>query len=136
MKKLAIALLISGMSCSTTNLPESTVTVIAKDMSFAPGEIHMDSNKTVKLILQNNGTVVHDLMIKNLDTRFASEVHEHNHDHRHHTGKPEIGGQIHVAAAPGEVSSTDVELKPGRFEYYCSVPGHRQAGMVGLLIVH
>ena len=35
----------------------------------------------------------------------------------------------------GETSRITVDFPPGRYEYYCSVPGHRQAGMVGTLIV-
>lgn len=35
----------------------------------------------------------------------------------------------------GGVSEITVELEPGTYEYYCSVPGHRQAGMVGTLTV-
>ncbi|MBL8022577.1 MAG: cupredoxin domain-containing protein [Leptospirales bacterium] len=135
MKKLVIVLLVMGISCSPTNLPESTVTVIAKEMSFAPAEIHVDSSKTVKLILQNNGGAVHDLIVRNLDPIGAPDLHEHNH-HQTHSANAEIGDQIHLAAAPGEMASTVVQLKAGRFEYYCSVPGHRQAGMRGLIVVH
>jgi plastocyanin len=29
-----------------------------------------------------------------------------------------------------------IKLKPGRYTFYCSVPGHRTAGMQGTLIVH
>lgn len=28
-----------------------------------------------------------------------------------------------------------IELKPGRYTFYCTVPGHRAAGMHGILIV-
>ncbi len=47
------------------------------------------------------------------------------------------GGQV-VGATPtfqGGSKSLSVTLKPGTYTFYCSVPGHRQAGMQGTLIV-
>jgi uncharacterized cupredoxin-like copper-binding protein len=35
----------------------------------------------------------------------------------------------------GGTSTLTVKLKPGKYTYYCPVPGHRQAGMQGTLTV-
>ncbi|MDQ3693398.1 MAG: plastocyanin/azurin family copper-binding protein, partial [Chloroflexota bacterium] len=44
---------------------------------------------------------------------------------------------VHVVVAPGETVTVTIpdDAAPGEFEFYCSVPGHRAAGMVGTLIV-
>lgn len=36
---------------------------------------------------------------------------------------------------PGATSTLTVSLKPGKYTFYCPVPGHRQAGMQGTLTV-
>ena len=35
----------------------------------------------------------------------------------------------------GRVSSVTVKLKPGKYTFYCPVPGHEDAGMKGTLVV-
>ena len=37
--------------------------------------------------------------------------------------------------APGGKSSITLTLKPGKYSFYCPVPGHEQAGMKGTLTV-
>jgi uncharacterized cupredoxin-like copper-binding protein len=46
------------------------------------------------------------------------------------------GGEVGATEliASGE-DSTAVDLKPGAYTFYCSVPGHREAGMEGTLTV-
>jgi len=36
---------------------------------------------------------------------------------------------------PGAKSTVTVTLKPGKYTFYCPVPGHRAAGMMGTLTV-
>jgi uncharacterized cupredoxin-like copper-binding protein len=43
--------------------------------------------------------------------------------------------QIGPIVSGGGVSTVSASLKPGKYTFYCSVPGHRQAGMVGTLTV-
>jgi uncharacterized cupredoxin-like copper-binding protein len=37
--------------------------------------------------------------------------------------------------SPGDTGSATINAPAGTYEYYCNVPGHREAGMVGTLTV-
>jgi uncharacterized cupredoxin-like copper-binding protein len=42
---------------------------------------------------------------------------------------------VDVGVPVGGARRVRVDLPPGRYEYYCRVPGHRAAGMKGVLVV-
>lgn len=54
------------------------------------------------------------------------------HDVRIEQDSRQIGGTKQVANAR---TAAKVTLRPGQYTFYCSVPGHRQAGMQGTLTV-
>ncbi|HEV7133208.1 MAG TPA: plastocyanin/azurin family copper-binding protein [Gaiellaceae bacterium] len=54
------------------------------------------------------------------------------HNVRLEIGEKEFGGTKTIAAG---TTSVTVTLKKGRYHYYCSVPGHEDAGMSGYLTV-
>jgi len=43
--------------------------------------------------------------------------------------------QVGKTVANGGVSTVSVSLKPGKYTFYCTLPGHRAAGMVGTITV-
>jgi plastocyanin len=45
------------------------------------------------------------------------------------------GAGTGATVSPGSTSTVTATLKKGTYTYYCPVPGHRQAGMVGTLTV-
>ncbi|MGH3443400.1 MAG: cupredoxin domain-containing protein [Nitriliruptorales bacterium] len=47
----------------------------------------------------------------------------------------ELGDEEVVGVDAGATASGDVELEPGTYTFYCSVPGHRAAGMEGELVI-
>ncbi len=42
---------------------------------------------------------------------------------------------IDVDIQPGATEEVVINAPAGEYEYYCNVPGHKQAGMVGTLTV-
>jgi plastocyanin len=48
---------------------------------------------------------------------------------------PGIETQLGEVVAQDGTSKISATVKPGRYTFFCSVPGHREAGMVGTLIV-
>ncbi len=80
------------------------------DFTFRPGVVRVRAGEPVNLRLLNTGRVPHDLYVPDLDFR--------------------------AAVAPGqEVVAGLVANRPGTYEFYCTVPGHREAGMRGVLVV-
>jgi uncharacterized cupredoxin-like copper-binding protein/mono/diheme cytochrome c family protein len=84
-------------------------TIEAHDIFFQPKEIEIPANKDVKILLPNLGASAHNFSIDKL--------------------------KISVDLAPGETGEVTINAPAGTYEYYCDVPGHKEAGMVGTLVV-
>lgn len=82
-------------------------------LRFEPATITVKSGTPVRLTLMNDGALDHDWVVENLDGRKVQVE-----------AKPK-------ASATGEFTPT----APGTYEFYCSIPGHREAGMKGTLVV-
>lgn len=54
---------------------------------------------------------------------------------KHDLDIPDLGIDMPLLDPGQSVPRTVALAKAGTFEYYCSVPGHKEAGMVGTLVV-
>jgi len=85
------------------------IEVAATSFEFDPAEITVVAGEDVAIVLSSDD-LLHDFTIDGLD--------------------------VHVAADRGETTEGGLRVaEPGEYTYYCTVAGHREAGMEGTLIV-
>jgi uncharacterized cupredoxin-like copper-binding protein len=102
------------------------------DLAFEPKEIRARVGQTVRLVLDNQGLALHDFNVEGMPVRSVMATGaEHG---GHETGSE--GTALHVASDPGQSGELEfVPLEPGTYVFFCSVLGHREAGMEGRIIV-
>jgi plastocyanin len=105
----------SSSSTGASTVPAGALTLEANregQLSFSKTTLSAKAGK-VSILYTNNSPLAHNLTIE------------------------AAGGKI-VGATPtfqGGSKTLTVQLKAGTYKYFCSVPGHRQAGMEGTLTV-
>lgn len=110
-------------------------TVITKEFTFAPAQIAVASAEPVELILQNAGAVEHDWSVREIDLS-GKPTTSGESGAGHMAGDMHDAPTLHVAAGPGgQAKLSFVPSKPGTYEFYCTVAGHKEAGMIGTLTV-
>jgi uncharacterized cupredoxin-like copper-binding protein len=77
-------------------------------MAFTPDAVAVEAGE-VEVVLHNDGTILHDLRIDD---------------------QPLL-----LEAVAGETDTGSIALDPGSYAFFCSLPGHREAGMEGVLEV-
>lgn len=87
------------------------ITVIGSDFKFDPSSIELSAGEKVKIVFKNDGSAPHDLQIEELG--LATKV---------------IGS--------GETTTLEFTAPTtGTYTTYCSVAGHREAGMEGSIVI-
>jgi uncharacterized cupredoxin-like copper-binding protein len=123
-----------GQSQSAASTPQA-FSVVAKEFAFTPAALTVKAGQPVSINLQNTGAVEHDWSVREIE--ISGEAKSNGDATSGHT----MGGmgdepKLHVAAGTGGKGTlTFTPSKPGTYEYYCTVAGHKEAGMVGTLTV-
>ncbi len=99
-------------------------------LKFAPVELTAVAGATARLTLENGDEVEHDFQIDEIDVR----VIQGEDEQREHVGGHAGGLSVHADGGESD-SVMFVVNEPGSYEFYCTVTGHRESGMVGTLKV-
>ena len=97
---------------ATVDLDAPIVHLFGSEFDFNPVDLEVKAGHAFTIMFRNEGLIEHAVTIE---------------------GEEGQGG-IHLQ--PGEQGMATFELhEPGTYIFYCGVPGHRDAGMVGTLVV-
>jgi uncharacterized cupredoxin-like copper-binding protein len=121
----------SASSTLATATPMRTIEVDLRDVAYNPGRIELAAGEVVDLVLTNTGSSDHDFTIEEMpgDVLVLGKQTAAHQEHAAHAA---------VHAAPGPAKTVTVRLLPsskGQYAFYCTVAGHREAGMAGTLVV-
>ena len=123
-----------GQSQSTASTPQ-TLSVAANEFAFVPAALSVQAGQPVTISLQNTGAVEHDWSIPEIEISGEAKS-SGDTPSGHMMGDTGDEPKLHVAAGiGGKGTLTFTPSKPGTYEYYCTVAGHKEAGMVGTLTV-
>ncbi len=129
-------------ACGRTNDESSSdvqeLTIEARDLSFSPTRFTVEAGTPVRLTLVNAGALEHDVTIPGINA--TDEVVEPPADSEtsgmsHDMTGAMAPGTVHMAAHGGDKVTVEFTPRSGTFELYCSVAGHKDAGMVGTIEV-
>ena len=87
------------------------VWVASTEFKYAPANVRVTAGRMVTLVLDNSGgETEHGLFVPGLGFRLQAKA--------------------------GEIARKNILVeKPGKYDFDCDLPGHRDAGMTGTLIV-
>ena len=99
-------------------------------MLFVPARLEVRKGDQIKFVLRNNGELEHEFVLASTaeNLKHAEEMKKHpNMAHEEPNGRQ---------LAPKKTSEFVWKFtKAGEFEYSCLIPGHREAGMTGTIVV-
>jgi len=99
-------------------------------MSFTPNKIEVKKGEQIKFMLRNNGELDHEFILATTAENLKhAEAMKKNPDMEH----DDPNGKRLAPKKTGEIVWRFT--KAGEFEYSCLIPGHREAGMIGTVVV-
>lgn len=130
------AALVACGSAEPTPVPTVELSLTATDIAYDTNRFEVVVGQPVKMTLINEGTLEHDFSIMEIPHTGEVIAEEMEEEMDHDMSEMEMEPEVHVAAPIDGRSSVEfTPSTPGEFEFFCTVAGHKEAGMVGTLVV-
>lgn len=112
--------------------PLRELVITGSEFRFDPATLDLQVGQPVRLTFRNTGSTAHDLQIVDMPATVEVKKQEHT-EH----GKTGANGAVHLGTeASGQQASIEFTPKQaGEFQMICTLPGHSEAGMRGVIRV-
>ncbi|HJM75693.1 MAG TPA: cupredoxin domain-containing protein [Dehalococcoidia bacterium] len=105
---------------------EAATAIELRDIAFSEDVLTIDAGRVTQVAISNAGSLRHDFTIQ----RVSADVSASGQQKR---GKFDV----HVDLQKDQSATLLLRVtEPGEYTFFCSVPGHRSAGMEGTLVVN
>ena len=116
------------------NKPARTIEIVMKEeygaMEYVPNRIEVKRNEQIRFVLKNVDIQTHEfLLASKAENQKHAEVMKKHPEMEH----DDPNGKTLAPKASAEILWRF--NKRGSFEFACLIPGHREAGMVGTVVV-
>ena len=112
------------------------VRLVATEWEFKPAHLDIPGGEVVTLVVENRGRTVHGVELEGIHVEILAASGEAAPGHEEHEHKAEESHGVHLSVEPGEKRwVTFIAEESGTFAFYCTIPGHRNAGMEGTGVV-
>jgi uncharacterized cupredoxin-like copper-binding protein len=108
---------------TTTAEPPAGVRIVATEFRFEPAAPTLMAAMPVPLTLKNAGQTLHDFTIVSGPGIPATAA------------QAPTQSPYHLVAEPGKEATLTLNLPAGSYTFICSVQGHKELGMEGILAV-
>lgn len=131
---ILLSLILLTACASQPPKPATDITVEMIDFAYNPSSITVPAGEPVTVTIKNTGNIEHDFVVEKINA--TTKVMEDSGSDAHHAHGEEQNYDLHASANAGETTVFEMTVvEPGTYEVFCSVEGHKEAGMIGELIV-
>ncbi|WKA29979.1 cupredoxin domain-containing protein [Bradyrhizobium roseum] len=110
--------------------PARTIQVEMSEMAYAPSQIQVKRGEQIRFVIRNVGKEEHEFLLATTDENLKHAEEMKKNPQMEHD---EPNG---VRLAPAKSAEIVWKFtKAGTFEYSCLIPGHRDGGMIGQIVV-